>query len=597
MGTTATRLEFAQGSLDKASSSRVAWNLYKDAGPEHQGSKIGVFVAANSGRPGGAVYAHWGRTVESRLRNVHAGHKTQEECVVSAWLVSEAGASPNELSIKDSARKAAFERMDVLFKTHLLDKWGMVFNDDQLWMQQKQQLLGEGAASAANRSEWPEELKQLYLRTKQGVDYTNTHVARDYADAWVLDNASLCTDLQSSPCSQRRHFEVGNVVPVALVFISGPNANPKNSGHELSAMGRTTNIRCLEGDWNFFVDSIRWALRAGLDAAIEAGVNICVLARISGGIYAGKFRHNMTKRFYQRLVDGLLEEHITVPMSKAGETCSIVRGQFFQRVIMPWIHDAPPVGVVQTPSDQGCIEGHAQKDSPRETPPTPPTTKPPPPADFLEELPPEISESYYYLGDQQRSVILEKFNSLHHYVPHLPGWIPWRKVATALGYGFSAIEAAEAKIGRPFIWATEFENVHATWTFDEPGFVFQGKEFAGSEQLYQLCKAGPPGSLEYEKSAPQFQRPCNEMEAYEKGQQLALREHWHSSEKYGAMRVALQCKFSQSATLAALLISTRQHPLVSIKSDTCWGLGFRGSGQNNLGKLLVELRNSMMEKQ
>ena len=47
-------------------------------------------------------------------------------------------------------------------------------------------------------------------------------------------------------------------------------------------------------------------MRAGLDAAIEAGIDVIVLARISGGIYAGAWKYAMTRDFYRKLVEDLL---------------------------------------------------------------------------------------------------------------------------------------------------------------------------------------------------------------------------------------------------------------------------------------------------
>ena len=49
--------------------------------------RIGVMVAANSGRPGGSVGLE--QTVDPS--QVHAGHKTQEEDLMSTWLLAEAG--------------------------------------------------------------------------------------------------------------------------------------------------------------------------------------------------------------------------------------------------------------------------------------------------------------------------------------------------------------------------------------------------------------------------------------------------------------------------------------------------------------------------
>ena len=53
-------------------------------------------------------------------------------------------------------------------------------------------------------------------------------------------------------------------------------------------------------------------MRAGLDAAIEAGIDVIVLARISGGIYAGAWQRAMTRDFYRKLVEDLLEESVAI---------------------------------------------------------------------------------------------------------------------------------------------------------------------------------------------------------------------------------------------------------------------------------------------
>ena len=56
-------------------------------------------------------------------------------------------------------------------------------------------------------------------------------------------------------------------------------------------------------------------MRAGLDAAIEAGIDVIVLARISGGNYAGPLRGKMTQEFYRKLVEDLLEEEVVVKVA------------------------------------------------------------------------------------------------------------------------------------------------------------------------------------------------------------------------------------------------------------------------------------------
>ena len=165
-------------------------------------------------------------------------------------------------------------------------------------------------------------------------------------------------------------------------------------------------------------------------------------------------------------------------------------------------------------------------------------------------------------------------------------------VARALGYSTAAIEAAESRHGSNYAWCTEFENVHSTWTFTEPGFIFGTRRFNGPEQLFQLLKAGDPGTEGFEKHADAF-ASATEMGAYQRGRGLTLRPDWEACKDKCMMR-ALQLKFGSNDGLRTLLLSTHPRPLVSVKPDKYWGAGPDGTGLNRLGSLLVELRTSLI---
>ena len=90
-------------------------------------------------------------------------------------------------------------------------------------------------------------------------------------------------------------------------------------------------------------------MRAGLDAAIEAGIDVIVLARISGGIYAGAWRGKMTKEFYRKLVEDLLAEEVVVTVASPTPTAS---GQD----AAPDPQDAAPVPNRDTASGQDELE-------------------------------------------------------------------------------------------------------------------------------------------------------------------------------------------------------------------------------------------------
>lgn len=202
-------------------------------------------------------------------------------------------------------------------------------------------------------------------------------------------------------------------------------------------------------------------------------------------------------------------------------------------------------------------------------------------------------EPIYYLSAAQREVC-ERKPSLAPYAALLPCWIPHADVAAALGHERHAIDAAFARVGA-YAWATEFENVHATWRFDEPGFEFGGIRWNGSEQLYQAQKAGAPGSAEFQVIAPAFAE-ADPMEAYELGRRLRLRADWEAA-KDDAMRTALRAKFLEPGptgdSLRALLLSTHPRPLASVKGDAYWGIGLAGDGDNKLAAFLMELRDEL----
>ena len=89
------RLEFVEGPMDTAGSTQVAYKVRTGHGLD---LSIGVMIAGNSGRPGGAIYKHWFASPEQRLaEGVHPGHRTQEESVLAAWLVGSERTAPHQL--------------------------------------------------------------------------------------------------------------------------------------------------------------------------------------------------------------------------------------------------------------------------------------------------------------------------------------------------------------------------------------------------------------------------------------------------------------------------------------------------------------------
>jgi ribA/ribD-fused uncharacterized protein len=71
---------------------------------------------------------------------------------------------------------------------------------------------------------------------------------------------------------------------------------------------------------------------------------------------------------------------------------------------------------------------------------------------------------------------------------------------------------------------------------------------------------------------------------------------WEKRKK-DVMKEAIEAKFTQHASLQTLLLSTYPHTLRQIKpTDSYWGTGPDGKGQNMLGVLLMELRDRLYSK-
>ena len=143
----------------------------------------------------------------------------------------------------------------------------------------------------------------------------------------------------------------------------------------------------------------------------------------------------------------------------------------------------------------------------------------------------------------------------------LPGWVPAEVIAKAFGYGMDGITKATAwAAGTPYVWATEFENVHKGWKFTEPCITVDSKAYASAEAYYQAQKPAP-----FDADA------------------------W-SKVRVEVMYKAIRAKVEAAPEVKELLLSTKNHPLVSIKGDAFWGVHPEKGGQNALGLLWMRLR-------
>ena len=80
------------------------------------------------------------------------------------------------------------------------------------------------------------------------------------------------------------------------------------------------------------------------------------------------------------------------------------------------------------------------------------------------------------------------------------------------------------------------------------------------------------------------------------GKFVTLIDDWENK-KIDIMRELITQKFS-SKELSKKLIATGNAPIIEINwhGDKYWGVDMRGNGENNLGKLLMECRQKLIER-
>lgn len=261
-----------------------------DGGMQNYGSKfdhhsvnIGAMIAGNNGRPGGAVGEPGGIATEK----VHAGHKTQEEDVVSSWLLSE--------------RAETKIPMAEIFQSTVGPMWGM-------------------------RSP-----KGYDTATIQGFNYKanpgNGASATDYANAWVVRDAFLSPKYYKNKTKKEGpRFDLKKRFPATLVFVAGPNANPDSEARSPKSTMRRTYSKVANENYGYFRAALKEAVRAGLDAMAAENVDIALIAGVSTALYAGPWKKRIAGDFLP-----LCYEIANEPVGPNGE----MRGEYFERIVYP----------------------------------------------------------------------------------------------------------------------------------------------------------------------------------------------------------------------------------------------------------------------
>ena len=219
-------------------------------------------------------------------------------------------------------------------------------------------------------------------------------------------------------------------------------------------------------------------------------------------------------------------------------------------------------------------------------PPVVPPPAVPPPVEF---------EPLYYLGVEQRHAIAG--NSRLHVLNEfdLPAWVPLKLISRALfgDQGVNTVECCTQRWG-DFRFATEFANVHTTWTFTEAPIEVDGERYSSSEHYFQAMKF--EGNAEAKDRVMTAPTPSD---AWSRARRYTVRDDWESIDEFGVMlkshvmMKAVHAKFSQHVALRELLLSTNEYPLLHVTHDPYWGTGVDAKGHNMLGQILMTVRTTL----
>lgn len=118
-------------------------------------------------------------------------------------------------------------------------------------------------------------------------------------------------------------------------------------------------------------------------------------------------------------------------------------------------------------------------------------------------------------------------------------------------------------------------------------FFVLGRWWNWSEAPYQAAKTVIPYQIDEIHQAEK----ANDTRLL--GQKVTLRSDWDEV-KYIVMKQVCTAKFVQCHDLRKILMSTGDEELIEDSPvDYYWGCGADGSGQNMLGKILMEIREEL----
>lgn len=155
----------------------------------------------------------------------------------------------------------------------------------------------------------------------------------------------------------------------------------------------------------------------------------------------------------------------------------------------------------------------------------------------------------------------------------------------------SAAAVSQPSSGFPLRFYSHIKGRYSAFSnFSEHKVTIDGKVYATSEHFYQASK--------HMKLSPHFAERVRKAPTAGKAKQMASQKsdsfdpNWEAIKEDVMMRV-LEAKFRQHETLYELLLGTGDVTLIEASpTDLYWGEGRDGTGQNRLGVLLMQLRET-----
>jgi ribA/ribD-fused uncharacterized protein len=119
--------------------------------------------------------------------------------------------------------------------------------------------------------------------------------------------------------------------------------------------------------------------------------------------------------------------------------------------------------------------------------------------------------------------------------------------------------------------------------------TIDGITYPSVENYYQGMKSGHPKILQIFSKLPPYQ-------AKKEGKRLKLRDDWEQI-KFDVMEKALRIKFAPGTSWYTKLKAT-EGEIVEWNNwgDKIWGKTLNGEGENNLGKILMKIRDEQIKK-